>query len=114
MIDRRRFIGTSVAGGVGAVVAASGCAPAPEGGAPGASQGGGVGSFELDEATVADLQAPLDQPQIASLLVFQGTQVLGELEQQLFGLGLTHLGIFRLGEKRARDEIGRELTIPRP
>ena len=63
MIDRRRFIGASVAGGLGVAAAASGCAP--EGGsaegAPGTAGGQGAGvdvpPFELDEVTVDELQA---------------------------------------------------------
>jgi amidase len=57
MIDRRRFIGTSVAGSLGvAAWGTSGCAPGepPQPTAPAAS--GGVPAFELDEATVDDLQ----------------------------------------------------------
>ncbi len=62
MIDRRGFIGASVAGGLGAVAAASGCAP--EGGSddPAAGPAGGataVPPFELDEVTVDQLQASM-------------------------------------------------------
>ena len=70
MIDRRRFIGASVAGGLGVAAAASACAP--EGGsAEGAPVGtgdrtaGGQGTgvdvppFELDEVTVDELQASM-------------------------------------------------------
>ena len=57
MIDRRQFLGTTLAGGMGVVVEASGCAP----GDPG--QGGDTGSpvpdFELDEVTVEELQASM-------------------------------------------------------
>ena len=62
MIDRRRFIGTSVAGGAAAALGTAACAPdAPQGAGVegGASAAGGVPPFELDEATVADLQAAM-------------------------------------------------------
>ena len=63
MIDRRRFIGTSIAGGAAAALGTSACAPdAPQGaGVEGSPSGaGGVPPFELDEATVADLQAAME------------------------------------------------------
>ena len=65
MIDRRRFIGTSIAGGAAAAaLGTSACAPdSPQGGADaGAGGTGGAqpGAFELDEATVADLQAAME------------------------------------------------------
>ena len=65
MIDRRGFIAAGVAGGLGAVAGAAGCAP--EAGSD-ASAGGGrdegtgatpVPPFELDEVTVAELQASM-------------------------------------------------------
>ncbi|MDE2784613.1 MAG: amidase [Gemmatimonadota bacterium] len=62
MIDRRRFIGTSIAGGAAAALGTTACAPdAPQGAGVegGASAAGGVPPFELDEATVADLQAAM-------------------------------------------------------
>jgi len=63
MIDRRRFIGTSIAGGAAAALGTTACAPdAPQGaGARGSASGAeGVPPFELDEATVADLQAAME------------------------------------------------------
>ncbi len=65
MIDRRRFIGTSIAGGAAAAaLGTSACAPdSPQRGADaGAGGSGGTqpGAFELDEATVADLQAAME------------------------------------------------------
>ena len=63
MIDRRRFIGTSIAGGAAAALGTAACAPdAPQGaGVEGAASGaGGVPPFELDEVTVADLQAAME------------------------------------------------------
>ena len=66
MIDRRGFIGASLAGGLGAVAAASGCTP--EGGSDGPAAGAGGGDaggatavppFELDEVTVDQLQASM-------------------------------------------------------
>ena len=62
MIDRRGFIGAGVAGGLGAVAVASGCAP--EGGPADAADGGSapgaaVPPFELDEVTVDGLQASM-------------------------------------------------------
>ena len=63
MIDRRRFIGASVAGGAAAALGTAACAPdAPQGaGVEGSASGaGGVPPFELDEVTVADLQAAME------------------------------------------------------
>ena len=65
MIDRRRFIGTSIAGGAAAAaLGTSACAPdSPQGGADrgvGGTGGAQPGAFELDEATVADLQAAME------------------------------------------------------
>ena len=63
MIDRRRFIGTSIAGGAAAALGTAACAPdAPQGaGGEGAASGaGGVPPFELDEVTVAELQAAME------------------------------------------------------
>ncbi len=68
MIDRRRFIGTSIAGGA-AVLGTAGCVPdAPgrvSGGDTGRVSGGdtdGVptGPFELDEVTIPELQAAME------------------------------------------------------
>jgi amidase len=61
MIDRRRFIGTTVAGSLGAVAAASGCAPG--GNRDNARSGSGasqVSAFELDEVTVEQLQLSME------------------------------------------------------
>ena len=63
MIDRRRFIGTSIAGGAAAALGTAACAPdAPQGagGEGAASDAGGVPPFELDEVTVAELQAAME------------------------------------------------------
>ena len=63
MIDRRRFIGTTIAGGAAAALGTAACAPdAPQGaGGEGAASGaGGVPPFELDEVTVAELQAAME------------------------------------------------------
>ncbi len=63
-MDRRRFLGAA-AGGAAAAAAlgTAGCAP-PDGGAPnepaGSAGSGGVPPFELDEATVADLQVAME------------------------------------------------------
>ncbi|MYH09360.1 MAG: amidase [Gemmatimonadales bacterium] len=62
MIDRRSFIGASVAGGLGAVAAASGCASDGDSAGAGAGETAGataVPPFELDEATVDQLQASM-------------------------------------------------------
>ena len=62
MMDRRGFIGASVAGGLGAVAAASGCAPEGDSAGAGTGATGGataVPSFELDEITVDQLQASM-------------------------------------------------------
>lgn len=74
MIDRRRFVGTSIAGGAAAAaLGTAACAPdspGREGEPGGAGAGSGAagagpagtqpGAFELDEATVADLQAAME------------------------------------------------------
>lgn len=64
MIDRRRFIGTSLAGGAAAAALGSaGCAPdSPDGQARDESGAAGTqpGAFELDEITVAQLQAAME------------------------------------------------------
>jgi amidase len=58
-MDRRRFIGTTAASGAGLALGASGCAP--EGaGVPSASGQASVTPFELDEVTVAELQAAME------------------------------------------------------
>ena len=62
MMDRRGFIGASVAGGLGAVAAASGCAPEGDSAGTGAGEMDGatvVPPFELDEVTVDQLQASM-------------------------------------------------------
>lgn len=62
MMDRRGFIGASVAGGLGAVAAASGCAPEGDSAGAGAGEMAGataVPPFELDEVTVDQLQASM-------------------------------------------------------
>ncbi|MDE2720977.1 amidase [Candidatus Palauibacter polyketidifaciens] len=62
MIDRRGFIGASVAGGLGAVAAVSGCASDGDSAGAGAGEEAGataVPPFELDEATVDQLQASM-------------------------------------------------------
>jgi len=65
MIDRRRFIGTAIVGGAGAVVAGAGCAPRDA--TPGrASASGGspaIPDFELDEVTVDELQRSMESGQ---------------------------------------------------
>ncbi len=70
MIDRRRFIGTSIAGGASAVLGTAGCAPdAPSrmssGGdtrrvSGGDTDGVPTGPFELDEVTIPELQAAME------------------------------------------------------
>ena len=65
MIGRRRFIGTSIAGGAAAALGTTACAPdtplreRDEGAGSGAG-GTQPGAFELDEATVADLRAAME------------------------------------------------------
>ena len=62
MIDRRRFIGSSIAGGAAVAVGTTACTPdAPTRTADGDARGQSeVPPFELDEATVADLQAAME------------------------------------------------------
>ena len=66
-MDRRGFVGAAVAGGAGAVVlGAPGCVPddhpgsSTAGAAHGSAADGSPPLFELDEATVADLQAAME------------------------------------------------------
>lgn len=66
-MDRRGFVGAAVAGGAGAVVlGAPGCVPDDQpgrpttGAAPGSTADHAPPPFELDEATVADLQAAME------------------------------------------------------
>ncbi len=60
MIDRRRFIGTSVVGGVGLAAGTTGCAPGEGSSSANAQAGSQVPAFELDETTVAALQASME------------------------------------------------------
>ena len=61
MIDRRHFIGTSIAGGAAAALGTTACAPdAPGRSADDAAGASGVPPFELDEVTVAELQAAME------------------------------------------------------
>ena len=64
MVDRRRFIGTAVAGGAGLALVPAACGPGEDAAAvrDGQANAGGqpVPAFELDEATVADLQASME------------------------------------------------------
>lgn len=62
MIDRRRFLGASAAGTASLALAASGCAPSDGAGSAGAGQTSSseVAPFELDEVTVAELQASME------------------------------------------------------
>ena len=59
MIDRRRFLGTTALGGAGLALGPTACAPAsPDGSSPeGAAR---IAPFELDEATVAELQSSME------------------------------------------------------
>jgi len=61
MMDRRRFVGTTVAGGVGIVVGSTGCAPTD---APSpvrsTDQRSDIPPFELDETTVDELQRSME------------------------------------------------------
>jgi amidase len=62
-MDRRRFIGTAVAGGAGLAVGPAGCASdVLESGSPTGSTMS-VASFELDEVTVAELQQSMQSGQ---------------------------------------------------
>lgn len=63
MIDRRRFLGASAAGTASLALAASGCAPSDGAGGTGAGSqtlSSETGPFELDEVTVAELQASME------------------------------------------------------
>ena len=62
MIDRRRFIGTTVAGGLGLTAATPGCAPRQSGqsAAEMSTEEARVPSFELDEVTVVKLQRAME------------------------------------------------------
>ena len=63
MIDRRRFIGASAAGGAAAALGVHGCAPdtsTGSGGDEARSAASPPPPFELDEVTVAELQAAME------------------------------------------------------
>ena len=63
MIDRRRFIGASAAGGAAAALGVQGCAPdtsTGSGGDEARSAASPPPPFELDEVTVAELQAAME------------------------------------------------------
>ncbi len=60
MMDRRRFLGTGAAAGAGFALGSGGCAPSDTPGARmGESVDDAIPSFELDEVTVAELQASM-------------------------------------------------------
>ena len=59
MIDRRRFIGTAAMGGAGLAVAPAACSPADTHNTT-VRESPGISPFELDEATVAELQASME------------------------------------------------------
>ena len=62
MVDRRRFIATTVAGGVGMAVGTSGCAPSDSPKRSVIRSGGGsqIPPFELDEISVDELQQSME------------------------------------------------------
>ena len=63
MIDRRRFIGAAVAGGAATALGVHGCAPdtsTGSGGDEARSAASPPPPFELDEVTVAELQAAME------------------------------------------------------
>ena len=59
MIDRRRFLGTTALAGTGLATLPSGCTPEPPHSAL-AGESGTPAPFELDEVTVAELQASME------------------------------------------------------
>lgn len=59
-MDRRRFIGTTAAGGAGLTLGVGGCSPGEDGQEPAPTEGVGVSPFELDEVTVDELQASME------------------------------------------------------
>ena len=58
MIDRRTFLGTTALGGAGVALGSAACAPVERAGSAGADAT--VPPFELDEVTVAELQASME------------------------------------------------------
>ena len=62
MIDRRRFIGTTVVSGVGIAATTAGCVPTENAQSNGAASAGtdSIAPFELDEVTVAELQRGME------------------------------------------------------
>lgn len=65
MLDRRRFLGTSVAGSMGLSAVVTGCSPDDASGVgsnrdPRTGSGAPVPAFELDEVSVAQLQADME------------------------------------------------------
>ena len=73
MINRRRFIGATASAGAGAALGIQGCAPdAPRSGSePGEVAAGPPPAFELDEATVAELQAAMESGERTSRSIVQ-------------------------------------------
>ena len=59
MIDRRRFLGTTVLGGAGLAMAPAACSPAGSGDSP-TQETDVTAPFELDEITVDDLQRAME------------------------------------------------------
>ena len=63
MINRRRFLGTTIMGGAGLAVASAGCTPATETGNESERPNPAAAPYELDEATVLDLQESMESGQ---------------------------------------------------
>jgi len=77
MIDRRRFIGTTVVGSAGLALG-SGCAP-EESGVPGARAGAAVTPFELDEADVTALRSSMQSGERSARAITE--LYLGRIEE---------------------------------
>ena len=63
MINRRRFLGTTIMGGAGLAAASAGCTPANETDTGSEGPDPAAAPFELDEATVEDLQESMESGQ---------------------------------------------------
>ncbi|NNM35445.1 MAG: amidase [Gemmatimonadetes bacterium] len=70
MIDRRGFLGTTALGGAALAVGSAGCAPSDTG-TGGATDASRVPTFELDEATVDELQAAMESGEMSARSIVQ-------------------------------------------
>ena len=88
MINRRRFLGTTIMGGAGLAAASTGCTPGSETDTESEGADPATTPFELDETTVAALQESMESGQRTARSITE--LYLGridELDRQGPGLG---------------------------